>query len=143
MAYRIISGGVITEVDTEEELRTVYNLLGVRVTQIPLPLDAEPTGSTPNDSMRAMCRKLRAKQRRLLEHLTRTDWAQDRQLWAAVGVKSNNGLAGLWTAIIRHAKRYGISSERIFRKEYRDGRGRDAGYWYKLTDECREAMITR
>ena len=141
MPYRITSGAAIIEVDSEAELRNVLVLLGVSVApQGRLALDAVLVPISNADRMRTVYRRLKGNQRRIFDTLAGADWVQDQTLRNVLGMDSNLKLAGVWAGFVKQLKRYDLAAEQVFMKETRNGSGPDAGYWYKLTDECRAAI---
>ena len=139
MAIRMTSAGVTIEIETEADLRMVLRVMTEAAGQPRLPMDFPNIETSLDSRLRAMWRGLKPHQRRMLEFVASRDWVQDQHLRAAVGANTNNQLAGYWTGIIRNAKKHGVAPEQVFQKDHRDV-GMDAGYWYRITEECRAAI---
>ncbi len=144
MSYKVSYGRVVIEVNTERELRDVMEILSIIEeprAQIPLVMDATGNGAAENGAnpFRLMYRRAKAPQRRLLDALVSVDWIQDKELCQRIGIQNNLQLAGMWLGVVKNAKRFGLQTDQVFRKEHRK-KGADAGYWYQMTNKAKEGL---
>ena len=139
MAYRINYRQALIEVDTETEFRLVMEVIGLIDIQVPLPIDGQGNQRNGASPFRAMVRRAKAPQRRLLDALAQADWISDSQLRPLLGIETNLQLAGMWLGVVKNAQHNGLTRDQVFQKRHQRT-GNDAGYWYRMTDEARAAI---
>lgn len=141
MAYKISYGKAVIEVATDREFREALATLGIiePQRQIALPLDAPVNGVNGANPYRAMYRRAKVPQRSLLDALASADWIRDKELRTLVGIEGNLQLAGMWLGVVKNAHHCGLRPDQVFRK-WHTTKGADAGYWYQMTNEAKEAL---
>lgn len=139
MTIRISSNGLQFEADTEADLRIVLRVIGENQPQMALPIDGVAVNGSIPDRMRAMHDGLSPNQNRMVVYLSTSDWVQRENLRQAIGASSHLTIAGLWTGVVRNAKKHGLTADQVFRKDQREADGARE-YWYRLTDEYRAVV---